>query len=83
MVSSSRSAAADTSATAASLIYLSQPVKAVAPRSRRQSAGKKNRSNQLQWLECWLTDPGETFNNQAQRELVDLRARFTSGGCHS
>jgi len=77
VVSSLGAAGADTRATAASLIYPTGRGKVVAVCSRGGSAGKKNRSNRLQWLDCWLADPEQPLKNQAQPELLEVTARFT------
>ena len=77
VVSALGAAAADTRATAAPLIYPTEPGKVVALLSRWGSAGKKNRSNRLQWLGYWLADPGQPLKNQAQLGLLEDKARLT------
>ena len=77
VVSSRGGGAADTRATAPPLIYATTPSQLVALLSRGGSAGKKNRSNRLQWLGYWLADPGQPLKNQAQIELLEVTARLT------
>jgi len=77
VVSSRGGGAADTRATAPPLIYTTTPSQLVALLSRGGSAGKKNRSNRLQWLGYWLADPGQPLKNQAQIELLEVTARLT------
>jgi len=60
-----------TRATAAPLIYPTGLGKVVAVWSRWGSAEKKNPSNQLLWLECWLAHPTPTLKNQAQPGVVE------------
>ena len=77
MVSARGAVAADTRATAPPLVYPTEPGKVVALRSRWGSAGKKNRSNRLQWLGYWLADPGQPLKNQAQPVPLEVKARLT------
>ena len=77
VVSALGAAAADTRAKAPPLTKPSQPTRLVALRSRWGAAGKKNRSNRLQWLGYWLGDPLAATKNQAQPELLEVTARFT------
>ena len=77
VVSSRGGAAADTRATAPLLTKPSQPTRLVALLSRGGSAGKKNRSNRLQWLGYWLADPGQPLKNQAQPVPLEVKARLT------
>ena len=77
VVSALGAAAADTRATAPPLIYPTTPYQLVALLSRWQAAGRKNRSNRLQWLGYWLAALLPTLKNQAQIELLAVTARFT------
>ena len=78
MVFSALSAApADTRATAPPMTKPSQPTQLVAVRSHWQSAGKKKLENPFGWLGYWLAALLPTLKNQAQIELLEVKARLT------